>query len=88
VATWVAPAELAALLDGSMSSEHDPAALQGEAAASGAQQRIAAAQLLGVYPNELSPPEGLGLAHHYTLTVWLAAGCPAGAPIEGAPAAA
>ena len=87
VATWVAPAELAALLDGSMSAEHEPAKLQG-GAAHDAQPRIAAAQLLGVYPNGLTPPEGLGLAHHYTLTVWLAAGCPAGAPIAGAPAPA
>jgi 8-oxo-dGTP pyrophosphatase MutT (NUDIX family) len=89
VATWVAPAELAALLDGTMSAPHAPAALQGEDCAP-AQPHIAAQQLLGVYPNGLTPPEGLGLAHHYTLTVWGAAGCPSGAPLaeEGAPAAA
>lgn len=87
VATWVAPAQLAALLDGSMEHAHAAAVLQGggsdvDGAVPAQAEAVAAAQLRGVYPNELSPPEGLGLAHHYTLTVWLDAGCPAGPVVE------
>jgi hypothetical protein len=99
-AAWVAAPQLAALLDGTLSLPHAPAALVADsapessaaaaapaaAAAAAAVAAlcgvpIAAAQLLGVYPNGRDPPEGLGLAHHYVLGRWIDAGCPAAPPV-------
>ena len=102
-AAWVRAPELAALLDGTLSLPHTPAAAEdaedasADAAAAAAAAAlstapIAAAQLLGVYPNGREPPEGLGLAHHFVLGTWIDAGRPVPPPrdgdaLAGAPAA-
>ncbi len=96
-AAWVAAPQLAALLDGTLSLPHAPAALVADSAPESSAAAaapsaaaavaalcgvpIAAAQLLGVYPNGRDPPEGLGLAHHYVLGRWIDAGCPAAPPV-------
>jgi hypothetical protein len=97
--------ELAALLDGTLCLPHTPAAAEDAADADAAADAaaaaaaaalstapIAAAQLLGVYPNGREPPEGLGLAHHFVLGTWIDAGRPVPPPrdgdaLAGAPAA-
>jgi 8-oxo-dGTP pyrophosphatase MutT (NUDIX family) len=77
-ACWVARQDVASLLDGSLTTEHADCC----AASSGATSIIIApGQLTGVYPNTMRPaPEGLGLAHHFTLTCWCQEGSPAAAP--------
>lgn len=85
-ACWVAAADVARMLDGTLAAVHHdcctapsasaPAAADGDAEHRAARSSIGAAQLVGVYPNDLTPPEGLGLAHHFVLHTWLAAGRP------------
>ena len=69
-ACWVAASDIAPLLDGSLAASHT------DCCSTSAGGGIGAAQLVGVYPNDLTPPEGLGLAHHFVLHTWLAAGRP------------
>ena len=69
-ACWVAASDIALLLDGSLATSHT------DCCSKSAGGGIGSAQLVGVYPNDLSPPEGLGLAHHFVLHTWLAAGRP------------
>ena len=74
VCCWVSPEHLPQLLDGTLSAAQLPAAC---IAPEGTMHvRVEAAQLCGVYPNLLSPPEGLGLAHHFVLGRWLDSGRP------------
>jgi 8-oxo-dGTP pyrophosphatase MutT (NUDIX family) len=71
IACWVGADDIAPLLDGTLATSHTNCC--STSAGSGG---IGAAQLVGVYPNDLTPPEGLGLAHHFVLHTWLAAGRP------------
>jgi len=66
VAVWLPAADVAALLAGELQGELPAAAAEGLAS-----QQVRSEQLCGVYPNELPAPEGLGLAHHFTLHTWL-----------------
>ena len=74
VCAWVSPEHLPQLLDGTLSAAQMPAACVAQEGAP--HVTVEAAQLCGVYPNALSPPEGLGLAHHYVLGRWLDSGRP------------
>lgn len=61
LAVWLSAEDVAALLESRLS---------GRRRAAGGEE-VEAERLCGVYPNGLSPPEGLGLAHHFILTRWL-----------------
>jgi hypothetical protein len=68
VAVWLHAEQVEALLAGTLRGELHAAPV----ATCEPPPHVAAAQLVGVYPNELQPAEGLGLAHHFILSRWLA----------------
>ena len=62
---WVGRAALESLLVDSLTEAQAATDVRGNS------NPVRGCQLSGIYPNEMTPPEGLGLGHHFVLNEWI-----------------
>ena len=66
---WIGRAALESLLVDGLTETQAATDIRGNS------DPVRACQLSGIYPNEMSPPEGLGLGHHFVLKEWIQLSC-------------